>query len=1382
MKSKSSTASATSALAEHHHHFGLFGSPGSGSSSASTLLAIENSGSNNINNHSPSANASYPGGGVSNAATAQQILNYAAAQLTQSKAAALLEGSGANSSANSGWDNAVALQMSQLFSGNSAAAAMVAASSNSDTLAQLNVASQLIAASLMQQQQQQQQQSKESSSEPSPPPRKLSKSSINNNNNNGIQSTTNNNNLTTLLCSICGQVSRDPSDYEAHLMTHISLFNSTSANQNPYQYGLNLLRMQSLFNGTTSANGSAVPTVTGSTNANGTSTSSSSSSSASTNTSSTSNILTKKRKLLAASHNHHQMDSEIDEKRAPDFDSLSRLGLEQLLKGSADSALGNDAGLLMAQQAQNLIHLVRRPMATLKSALNAITMSASSASATNTTNTSSSSSSSSAAAAAAAYPCTSCHKTFATEVDLKAHLIRHLTQHPFVCVNCGKGFKYEHSLNFHIKSYHSGGGNSNSNNGSNTGGGKNSNGGDRKCKDNGEKSRKMNRNQTQAQPDMDDDDMLPTSNQQAATTTTTSTSSSLLHSRLTLMDENHNALRSTSPNHFNGGQTTTTTTTTTMINTTNNTNQSLKSIDDLPFFFGKPPTNLPIDSPIQIRSEKLLVSILDAFNVVTEQPIVLYKCCLCCVAFASLEQMSIHVQNVHLPPGLVAATTADLFATTTTATTNINTANNSKESSSSSLNTTNTSATFSCDKCTAKFSGAPEYEMHMQLHRTLEAQALGLNISVSSSNTNSANSVASALYPFNLFSHLTGTNLSGSLYHGSNNNGNSNNAIQSSPVVNTVDFRQILANASNTDFGRKFAAQLLQESAKDHLLDSYSAHHNRMGKIGSFDSYNDGRCTSPISSATPANPVKSHLTNSDTNNNSLLYLSLLPDHGKTTPSGNGRSSQFGKLSADSSTNVNTSSSSTIHTSSILNLSHDHKTSSVPIVEKSTSSSASKRSSRSSDSSSGSVGKSSSSNANSNASSMRHIKEPIDIFEGAGQSLPIQKFPLGDIEETAPGQFKCRFCEKTFDRVFSVHRHERVHTGFKPCICKTCGRGFSEKRNLRHHIIRFHSDGSGRELLKRKRKPKNGQSPMSNGNGDDSSPPPSSHVDSIGGESMLLRNEAAFMSTLLNAGARAAAGGGGGGSANSMSESLFNAFRNATTPNVAAALNGNGSLSNLKISNLTLSELDQLKNHFENENHSGSAAMNLSNGQQRPTSGSSSSSSRRRKGSRPSRKVYEEEEEDDDDEVDEDEDEEKEMVVVDVDVVPLVTEEDDDDEEEEDDVEDEDEVIEDDNRLQCNNDSSKGISQQQEPLTKPIIDGDETEEDEDVKSNIPSPSADLVKSNKNESQMKSNYIKEEIDNVDNDVDNGKNIDSKTNVVTTVTAKSNKVNRRFKRKSK
>lgn len=106
-----------------------------------------------------------------------------------------------------------------------------------------------------------------------------------------------------------------------------------------------------------------------------------------------------------------------------------------------------------------------------------------------------------------------------------------------------------------------------------------------------------------------------------------------------------------------------------------------------------------------------------------------------------------------------------------------------------------------------------------------------------------------------------------------------------------------------------------------------------------------------------------------------------------------------------------------------------------------------------------------------------LKDPHHVFQHhhliQQQPLPPNPHPspMGEIEETAPGQFKCRYCDKTFDRIFSVHRHERVHTGYKPCICKVCGRGFSEKRNLRHHIIRFHSDGSGRELLKRARKDK-----------------------------------------------------------------------------------------------------------------------------------------------------------------------------------------------------------------------------------------------------------------------------------------------------------------------
>ncbi|CAH1773102.1 unnamed protein product [Owenia fusiformis] len=56
-------------------------------------------------------------------------------------------------------------------------------------------------------------------------------------------------------------------------------------------------------------------------------------------------------------------------------------------------------------------------------------------------------------------------------------------------------------------------------------------------------------------------------------------------------------------------------------------------------------------------------------------------------------------------------------------------------------------------------------------------------------------------------------------------------------------------------------------------------------------------------------------------------------------------------------------------------------------------------------------------------------------------------------------YACQYCNKCFDRLFSLQRHERVHTGVKPCFCKACGKGFSEPRNLRQHIMRFHREQS-----------------------------------------------------------------------------------------------------------------------------------------------------------------------------------------------------------------------------------------------------------------------------------------------------------------------------------
>lgn len=67
-------------------------------------------------------------------------------------------------------------------------------------------------------------------------------------------------------------------------------------------------------------------------------------------------------------------------------------------------------------------------------------------------------------------------------------------------------------------------------------------------------------------------------------------------------------------------------------------------------------------------------------------------------------------------------------------------------------------------------------------------------------------------------------------------------------------------------------------------------------------------------------------------------------------------------------------------------------------------------------------------------------------------------------------FQCKMCPKTFDRIFSLQRHERIHSGVKACFCKICGRGFSELRNLRHHIIRFHAESAQKEPLPYRRRP------------------------------------------------------------------------------------------------------------------------------------------------------------------------------------------------------------------------------------------------------------------------------------------------------------------------
>lgn len=803
-----------------------------------------------------------------------------------------------------------------------------------------------------------------------------------------------------------------------------------------------MLRMQSLvFNGSGGDSVNGKPSGTGSSNTQ-------------------SVAISKKRKLLL-SHNSEQNGNKSGD-------------------NSKDPVEQTD------QSTQNILHQLNL--------INKSLGSATSSTYTATTNTAS-------GQLASAFPCTSCHKTFATEVDLKAHLIRHLTQHPFVCVACGKGFKYEHSLNFHIKSYHS-------NNGKDWNG---CSGGEKcatKIKHSESESNDLTSLKSSKRTRGDDHRKGGVKKIE---------DSEERKSLMTLVDENHNHARVNLNNNQNG--------------------------PDMSYFLGKPPTNFPPDSTIQIRSEKVLISLLDAVNVATDQSMLFYKCCLCCVAFPALDQMNLHIQNVH---SLVDGATVDSIHFNPYL--------------------PDADCKYQCDKCAAKFQQRLEYEIHCELHRTLDTNNSGSQATAATTN---------GVYPFSLLEVNPYANAATTTTTAAA----SPQVSSSTSSSNLVDFRQLLAK--DTDFGRKFAAQLLDssnQSCNDDCVRSSSSSEKFPPSTSIFD-----RCSPP--------PLNGKLN--DSNNNSLLYMSLLPEHGSSVPSSVVKSKNYPKYGTEGQSKSLRSSPS-VSKSKLLS---SPKSSGTP----------------------------------------RHLKEPVDIFEGAGQSLPIEKFPLGDIEETAPGQFKCRFCDKTFDRVFSVHRHERVHTGFKPCICKTCGRGFSEKRNLRHHIIRFHSDGSGRELLKRKRKPRSKMSPddqigggggefgdksdhqsglfLSGLNADPSLSPTASPL-------MMANNKMSnsFIS-LLNAALRAKP---------NEPHSPTATTTTTTSPKLAET---NESFSNLKMS------LDEL-NRSKPDDDEFRQSLN---------------GSRRRK-SKPSKKVYNsEQDDDDDDDFDEHSSKrelKKEMLIVDVDVHPL----------------------------------------------------------------------------------------------------------------------------------
>lgn len=586
-----------------------------------------------------------------------------------------------------------------------------------------------------------------------------------------------------------------------------------------------------------------------------------------------------------------------------------------------------------------------------------------------------------------AFPCTSCHKTFATEVDLKAHLIRHLTQHPFVCFSCGKGFKYEHSLNFHVKSYHSGGSNNSSSKGSNEKNNLSTKSKETKFLENNEHEQavsplKLKRKSSSTSNNSSEDKKCKQSN--VTDNLSDAIKSSMFMAPTLITDENHNQTTARSFNWSN---------------------------PDFTYFYGKPPTNLPADSPIQIRSEKILISILDAINVATEKSMIFYKCCLCCVAFPTLDQMNLHVQNVHhlnvaefgsgqlspnsnaehqqqqksQPTNAAAAAAAAMAALLSTAKSNM--MEDSKLSSPICSSNTGPMAgsgqptCYQCDKCLTKFNEPFEYEFHSQLHRTLE-MASGFPASSPAAAVHQANSAANQ-YQFQLLSTLMGQDTA---VKGPDQSQNS----ASSPTV--VDFRKILANASkNTDFGRKFAAHLMdgshhhQTTSPSTGVSSKDKEKQITGNSGDNNfppsAHDHHRCSPPSLQLIPPSIIPTGTSsvsplgakfanNSDNNNNSLLYLSgIVP------------SEMVGGTHQQQTQSVKCKNAVSKASMDVLNLSANTTDNTTKCSSPSSKSNSGNKLLLNGSKNSANSASSSSSSSSAGSISSRHIKEPVDIFEG-----------------------------------------------------------------------------------------------------------------------------------------------------------------------------------------------------------------------------------------------------------------------------------------------------------------------------------------------------------------------------------------------------------------